>query len=74
MTVVTRWPDDAKFEYSATPRSAVIAAYAQNEKKDFNTWDYAKYDALVKVSLLYYYIMAGDAANTTYLAWKEEQA
>jgi len=27
-------------QYSCSPRDAVIAAYAQFEKKDFNTWDY----------------------------------
>lgn len=29
-----------------TPREAVRAAYAQ-ERNDWNTWDYAKYDRLV---------------------------
>jgi hypothetical protein len=33
--------------YSLGPREAVRAAYAQFEKKDWNTWDYAKYDSLV---------------------------
>ena len=33
--------------YSLTPREAVRNAYAQFEKKDYNTWDYAKYDSLV---------------------------
>lgn len=38
--------------YSCTPREAVIASYAQVEKKDFNTWDYSeRYDHLVKVGI-----------------------
>jgi hypothetical protein len=33
---------------SLTPKGAVIAAYAQKEKKDWNTWDYhTKYMHLV---------------------------
>lgn len=34
--------------YSLPAREAVRNAYAQFERKDFNTWDYAKYDSLVK--------------------------
>jgi len=35
-------------EYTCTPREAVISAYAQFEKKDFNTWDYEnQYGSLV---------------------------
>ena len=41
--------DDLQFKasYSCSPRQAVIAAYAQFDKKDFNTGDYKKYDELV---------------------------
>lgn len=36
-------------EYTCTPREAVIAAHAQLDHKDFNTWDYEKrYGHLVK--------------------------
>ena len=36
-----------KASYSCTPRQAVIAAYAQFEKNDFNTGDYKKYESVV---------------------------
>lgn len=31
-----------KQEFTCSPQEAVIAAYAQGEKHDFNTWDYQK--------------------------------
>lgn len=36
-----------RYVYSLDPRAAVIAAYAQIARKDWNTWDYeAKYGDL----------------------------
>jgi hypothetical protein len=42
----------AEYHYSGiTPREAVIAAYAQGERQDWNTWDYEKkYGYLVRIS------------------------
>ena len=36
--------------YSLAPIEAVVAAYAQREKRDFNTWDYSRYRSLVTVA------------------------
>lgn len=37
-------------DYSLSPHDAVIAAYAQREKRNFNTWTYGKYASLVTIS------------------------
>ena len=36
--------------YTLGPRDAVIAAYAQNEQRNYNTWTYDQYRKLVTVS------------------------
>ena len=36
-------------DYTLSPRDAVIAAYAQREKRNFNTWTYDQYRDLVQV-------------------------
>lgn len=36
-------------DYTLSPTEAVIAAYAQREKKDWNTWNYEKYRPLLRV-------------------------
>ncbi len=35
--------------FTLSPVDAVIAAYAQNEKLDFNTWTYDRYAHMVKI-------------------------
>jgi hypothetical protein len=35
--------------YTLSPVEAVIAAYAQHEKRNFNTWEYGKYAHLVSI-------------------------
>ena len=40
MTIVTRIPTLEEFEYSCSPEKAVVAAYEQQVKKNWNTWDY----------------------------------
>lgn len=52
-----------KANYSLPPREAVRNAYAQFEKGDYNTWDYAKYDHLVEEGLVT--VRCGD-----FSAWK----
>ncbi len=45
--------------YTCTPREAVICAFAQLDRKDWNTWDYAaKYGHLVQEGKLS--VLCGD--------------
>ena len=40
VTTVIRLGTDEKYVYSLPPEKAVVAAYLQIEKWNFNTWDY----------------------------------
>jgi len=37
-------------DYTLSPVEAVAAAYAQREKRNFNTWEYSKYQKIVTIS------------------------
>lgn len=37
-------------DYTLSPFDAVVAAYAQRERKDFNTWSYRQYHSLVTIA------------------------
>lgn len=37
-------------DYSLSPFDGVIAAYAQREKRNFNTWTYDQYASLVTMA------------------------
>jgi hypothetical protein len=46
--IVRNSSDNSRVEYnSITPREAVRNAFAQYTRRDWNAWDYAKYDDLV---------------------------
>ena len=40
MTIVTRIPTMEKTEYSCSPEKAVVAAYEQQVKNNWNSWEY----------------------------------
>ena len=40
ITIVTRIPTMEKTEYSCSPEKAVVAAYEQQVKKNWNSWEY----------------------------------
>lgn len=49
-------PDRIVYYAGITPAQAVMCAYAQMDRRDFNTWEYEnKYSSLVKESELMYF-------------------
>lgn len=51
MTTVYNVSTEQTLDYTLSPREAVMAAFAQETRKDFNTWDYEKrYGNLVRKS------------------------
>lgn len=47
LTMVMNLSTCEKIGYSLEPIEAVVAAYAQNTRHDYNTWNYHKYVGLV---------------------------
>jgi hypothetical protein len=53
MILVRNLASGEELLYSCSPRQACIAAYAQCERRDFNTWDYEeRYGHLVEEASL----------------------
>lgn len=71
LTEVTTIPSGRKQEYATDPRSAVLAAYAQNEAGDWNTWDYeTKYGRFVREGDRTFHAY-NEVTNRAYCAFKE---
>ena len=76
ITTIKKLDKDGEFHdlasYTLHPEQALIAYYMQNEKKNFNTWDYPDHIDVIKerpMGLGFYY-MKGE--ETIYAKYEED--
>jgi hypothetical protein len=57
LTMVINLQTLVEVGYTLPPKQALIAVYAQMERKDFSTWDYERrYEGKIKESEFFYHL------------------
>lgn len=62
LTKVVNLRDDREVTYSLPPKEAVVVAHAQQDLRDFSTWEYWKYNDTLKIEEGDWFFYCGDWA------------